>query len=220
MKIKDLNIKIAMALTLVMMGAPAVKAFAAETTTNDVLSNVSGEEYFGYLKDVFTDKFGTEDKLQKTFEDDKVLEQVNGKTGEVKAIDKGTNEEIYSYNYLKSLDERQKDFEHITTEYTTTQEEYSTLDGQEYLGVDDEVLSQENIQKEVDQIKKDVQKRCGTENELKVVYENDEVKQELNPATGEYRLTNKENNESISYNYYNDIDQAAKDAKSDTNTSK
>ena len=81
MKIKDLNIKIAMALTLVMMGAPAVKAFAAETTTNDVLSNVSGEEYFGYLKDVFEDKFGTEDKLQKTFEDDKVLEQVNGKTG-------------------------------------------------------------------------------------------------------------------------------------------
>ena len=32
MKIKDLKIKIAMALTLVMMGAPAVKAFAAETT--------------------------------------------------------------------------------------------------------------------------------------------------------------------------------------------
>ena len=202
------------------MGAPAVKAFAAETNTNDVLSNVSGEQYFEYLRDVFEGKFGTEDKFQKTFEDDTVLEQVNGKTGEVKAIEKGTNEEIYSYNYLDSLDEREKDFEHITNEYTTTQEEYSTLDGQAYLGVDEETLSPEDTQKQVEQIKKDVQKRCGTENKLKVVYENDEVKQELNPVTGEYRLTDKETNESISYNYYNDIDQSAKDAKSNTNSNK
>ncbi len=217
MKIKDLKIKIAMALTLVMMGAPAVKAFAAETTTTeDVLSNVSGEQYFGYLRDVFTGKFGTEDKFQKTFEDGTVLEEVNGKTGEVKAIDKGTNKEIYSYNYLKTLDEREKDFEHITTEYMATQEEDSTLDGQEYLGVDEESLSPADLQKQADQIKKEIQNKYGNEDKLKVVSDDGYVKQELNTATGEYKLTDKETNESISYNYYDDLSQVGKEAQTST----
>ena len=57
MKIKDLNIKIAMALTLVMMGAPVVKAFAAETntepkTTNEIL-NMDGQTYSNFLINEF-----------------------------------------------------------------------------------------------------------------------------------------------------------------------
>ena len=57
MKIKDLNIKIAMALTLVMMGSPAVKVFAAENTTepkttNEIL-NMDGQTYTNFLIDEF-----------------------------------------------------------------------------------------------------------------------------------------------------------------------
>lgn len=218
MKIKDLKIKIAMALTLVMMGAPVVKAFAAETNTNDVLSNVSGEEYFGYLRDVFTTSLGTDGTFKTTYEDSKVKEEANGKTGEVRTTDKATNKVIDTYNYLDILKEREEDYGPITTDYTNTQEEYSTLDGQPYLGVDDESLSSADLKKEADEIKKEIQDEYGKDDKLKVVSDDGYVRQELNPATGYYKLTDKETNESISYNYYDDLSQVGKEAQSNTNT--
>ena len=217
MKIKDLKIKIAMALTLVMMGAPVVKAFAAETNTNDVLSNVTGEQYTDYLRDVFTKSLGTDGTFKTTYEDSKVKEEANGKTGEVRTTDKSTNKVIDTYNYLDILKQREEDYAPITTEYTATQEEYSTLDGQAYLGVDDEVLSSSDLKKEVDEIKKEIKEKYGKENKLQVVSDDGHVVQELNGVTGEYRLTYKDDNTSCSYNYFNELDQAVKDAQSNTN---
>lgn len=217
MKIKDLNIKIAMALTLVMMGAPVVKAFAAETNTNDVLSNVTGEQYTDYLRDVFTTSLGTDGKFKTTYEDSKVKEEANGKTGEVRTTDKSTNKVIDTYNYLDILKQREEDYAPITNEYTATQEEYSTLDGQAYLGVDDEVLSSSDLKKEVDEIKKEIKEKYGKENKLQVVSDDGHVVQELNGVTGEYRLTYKDDNTSCSYNYFDELDQAVKDAQSNTN---
>lgn len=217
MKIKDLNIKIAMALTLVMMGAPVVKAFAAETNTNDVLSNVTGEQYTDYLRDVFTTSLGTDGTFKTTYEDSKVKEEANGKTGEVRTTDKSTNKVIDTYNYLDILKQREEDYAPITTEYTATQEEYSTLDGQAYLGVDDEVLSSSDLKKEVDEIKKEIKEKYGKENKLQVVSDDGHVVQELNGVTGEYRLTYKDDNTSCSYNYFDELDQVVKDAQSNTN---
>ena len=85
MIIKDLNIKIAMALTLVMMGSPAVKVFAAENTTepkttNEIL-NMDGQTYTNFLIDEFHREYGTADKFEKVYEGDGIREEVNGKTG-------------------------------------------------------------------------------------------------------------------------------------------
>lgn len=217
MKIKDLNIKIAMALTLVMMGAPVVKAFAAETNTNDVLSNVTGEQYTDYLRDVFTTSLGTDGTFKTTYEDSKVKEEANGKTGEVRTTDKSTNSVIDTYNYLDTLKQREEDYAPITNEYTATQEEYSTLDGQAYLGVDDEVLSSSDLKKEVDEIKKEIKEKYGKENKLQVVSDDGHVVQELNGVTGEYKLTYKDENTSCSYNYYDELNQVVKEAQSNTN---
>lgn len=218
MKIKDLNIKIAMALTLVMMGAPVVKAFAAEPKTTDDFLQMDDKEYMTYIGEEFREKFGAKDEFQTTFEDSDVKEQVNGKTGVVKAIEKGTNEKIYEYNYLDSLKERAEESQTTATEDTSAIEEYSsTLTAKDYQSVDAETLSKDAIQKEVEQIKKDIQAKYGTENELKVVSNDGHVVQELNPATGDYKLTYKDENTSCSYNYYDELNQVCKEAQSNTN---
>lgn len=218
MKIKDLNIKIAMALTLVMMGAPVVKAFAAEPKTTDDFLQMDNKEYMTYIGEEFREKFGAKDEFQTTFEDSDVKEQVNGKTGVVKAIEKGTNEEIYEYNYLDSLKERAEDSQTIATEDKSATEEYSsTLTAEQYQSVDKENLSASDIQKQVEVIKEEIQKQYGKEDKLKVVSDDGYVRQELNTVTGEYRLTDEETNESISYNYYDDLSQVVKEAQSNTN---
>ena len=218
MKIKDLKIKIAMALTLVMVGAPAVKALAAEPKTTDDFLQMDNKEYMTYIGKEFVKEFGRDDKFQTTFEDSDVIEQVNGKTGEVKAMEKGTNEEIYDYNYLDSLKARAEESQTTATKDTKAAEEYSsTLTAEQYQSVDKENLSASDIQKQVEQIKKDIQAKYGTENELKVVSDDGHVVQELNPATGDYKLTYKDGNTSCSYNYYDELNQVVKEAQSNTN---
>ncbi len=211
MKIKGLNIKIAMALTLVMMGAPVVKAFAAEPKTTSDFLQMDNTEYMTYIGEEFREKLGAKDEFQTTFEDSDVIEKTNGKTGEVKAIEKGTNKEIYDYNFFESLKERAEESQTTATEDTNTTEEYSsTLTAKDYQSVDAETLSKDAIQKEVEQIKKDIQAKYGTENELKEVSNDGHVVQKLNPVTGEYRLIYKDGNTSCSYNYYDELNQVCK----------
>lgn len=218
MKIKDLKIKIAMALTLVMMGAPVVKAFAAEPKTTDDFLQMDNKEYMTYIGEEFREKFGAKDEFQTTFEDSAVIEQVNGKTGEVKAMEKGTNEEIYDYNYLESLKERAEESQTTATKDTKATEEYSsTLTAEQYQSVDKENLSASDIQKQVEVIKEEIQKKYGKEDKLQVVSDDGHVVQELNPATGDYKLTYKDENTSCSYNYYDELNQVVKEAQSNTN---
>ena len=106
MKIKDLKIRVAMALTLIMIGAPVVKASAAETNSDEFL-NMDEQQYTKFLTDEFHRTYGSQDKFRKIYEDSEVREEVNGKTGEMRTIDEKTNKVIDSYNYLQEVAERE-----------------------------------------------------------------------------------------------------------------
>ena len=59
----------------------------------------------------------------------------------------------------------------------------------------------------------------GNENRLKTIYEDNYAKEELNPVTGEYRLTNKENNNKVeTYNYFTEMDKAIEEVKAESNS--
>ena len=69
MKIKSLKTGIAMALTLVMMGAPMIKASASDVNN----SGVSYEEKLEYVnreKAEFQAEYGTEDNFKLIYEDE------------------------------------------------------------------------------------------------------------------------------------------------------
>ena len=57
----------------------------------------------------------------------------------------------------------------------------------------------------VDYIKKEFQKEYGTENKFKVTYEDEYEKEEVNGATGEIKITDKETKEVFSYNYFEEL---------------
>ena len=302
MKIKDLNIKIAMALTLVMMGSPAVKAFAAETnteskTTNEILS-MDGQTYSKFLIDEFHRECGTEDTFTKVYEGDGIREEVNGKTGEVRTIDTKTNKKIDSFNYIEEV-KKVQDAEDITQEEYKNDikeqveeakkefhEEYGNEDKfnkiyednyikqevngktgefkETYKGTglvdtfnvlkdldnlaknaslyniqDEFIETYENgwteednegyedyykptvadLQKQKEEAKLEIQKEYGSEDKLKTIYEDKYAKEELNPVTGEYRLTNKENNNRVeTYNYFTEMDKAIEEVKAESNS--
>lgn len=192
MKIKDLNIKIAMALTLVMMGAPAVKVFAAETTTeskttNEIL-NMDGQTYTNFLIDEFHKEYGTANTFKKVYEGEGIREEVNGKTGEVRTIDTKTNDVIDSYNYINEVKEVQ-DAENMT------QEEYKN-----------------DIKKQVEEAKEEFHKQYGNENTFKNIYEDNYIKQEVNGATGEFKETYKGTGLVDTFNVLEDLDNEVKNA--------
>lgn len=302
MKIKDLNIKIAMALTLVMMGAPAVKVFAAETTTeskttNEIL-NMDGQTYSNFLINEFHRECGTEDKFTKVYEGDGIREEVNGKTGEVRTIDTKTNDVIDSFNYIKEV-KKVQDAEDITQEEYKNDikeqveeakkefhEEYGNEDKFNKIYEDDYMTQEVNgktgefketykgtglvdtfnvlkdldnlaknanlyniqdefietyengwtvedsegyegyynptvadLEKQKEEAKLEIQKQYGDENKLKTIYEDNYAKEELNPVTGEYRLTNKENNNKVeTYNYFTEMDKAIEEIKAESNS--
>ena len=188
MKIKDLKIKIAMSLTLIMMGAPIVKVSAAETNSDDIL-NMDGQQYTKFLTDEFHKTYGSEDKFKKIYEDSEVREEVNGKTGEMRTIDEKTNKVIDSYNYLQEVAE-------IADTDDMTKEEYVS-----------------DIKDQIEEAKEDFQEEYGKENTFKKIYEDDTFKEEVNGATGEYRETYKDSGQVERFNYFSELDQVVKNAE-------
>ena len=188
MKIKDLKIKIAMVLTLIMMGAPIVKVSAAETNSDDIL-NMDGQQYTKFLTDEFHKTYGSEDKFKKIYEDSEVREEVNGKTGEMRTIDEKTNKVIDSYNYLQEVAE-------IADTDDMTKDEYVS-----------------DIKDQIEEAKEDFQEEYGKENTFKKIYEDDTFKEEVNGATGEYRETYKDSGQVETFNYFSELDQVVKNAE-------
>ncbi len=192
MKIKDLKIKIAMALTLVMMGAPVVKAFAAETnveskTTDEILS-MDEQTYSKFLIDEFHRECGAEDTFKKVYEGEGIREEVNGKTGEVRTIDTKTNDVIDSYNYINEVKEVQ-DAENMT------QEEYKN-----------------DIKKQVEEAKKEFHQQYGNEDKFNKIFEDEYMIQEVNGKTGEFKETYKGTGLVDTFNVLKDLDDEAKNA--------
>ena len=168
MKIKNLKIGIAMALTLVMMGAPMIKASASEVDK----SGVSYEEKLEYVnreKAEFQEEYGTEDKFKLVYEGDYFKEEVNGATGEIRITTKSG--EVQMLNFFKDLEEELK---------------ASQMSEEEY-------LAQEKVKFE---------KEYGTENKFKVTHEDEEIKEEVNGATGDIRITYKETGKVEKGNFY------------------
>jgi len=168
MKIKNLKIGIAMALTLVMMGAPMIKASASEVDK----SGVSYEEKLEYVnreKAEFQAEYGTENKFKLIYEGDYFKEEVNGATGEIRITTKSG--EVQMLNFFNDLEEELK---------------ASQMSEEEY-------LAQEKVKFE---------KEYGTENKFKVTHEDEEIKEEVNGATGDIRITYKETGKVEKGNFY------------------
>ena len=56
-------------------------------------------------------------------------------------------------------------------------------------------------------LKEEFQKEYGKENEFKMSYEDDEIKEEVNGATGEIKITDKKTGKVESFNYFKDIEE-------------
>lgn len=169
MKMKKLKTGTAMALTLVMMGAPMIKASASEVEK----SGVSYEEKLEYVnreKAEFQEEYGKEDKFKLIYEDEFFKEEVNGATGEIRMTTTSTGE-VQMLNFFNDLEEELK---------------ASQMSEKEY-------LAQEKVKFE---------KEYGTENKFKVTHEDESVKEEVNGATGDVRITDKETGKVTVDNFY------------------
>lgn len=64
---------------------------------------IKTEEELNNLKKEFSDEYGNEDEFKKVYEDDELIEEVNGAQGLIRYTDKETNE-VNEYNYFQELD--------------------------------------------------------------------------------------------------------------------
>ena len=118
MKMKKLKTGIAMALTVLMMGAPMIKASASELNKSET-SNKSYEEYVEYInneKAEFQAEYGIEDKFKLIYEGEYFKEEINGATGDIKITYKETGK-VENGNYYEELKEQQKRYKMSDKEY-------------------------------------------------------------------------------------------------------
>ena len=149
MKIKDLRIKIAMVLTVIMMATPMIQASAADNNLGDT-SDINKDQYLSEYK----------------------------------------------------------------TESEYIDEDFCTGEHEEYTGYEG-TISLEELKQQVEETKNLIREQYGTENKFQILYEDSDVKEEINGATGEYKLTNKGNNKVSEYNYFNELDQVIENIKVD-----
>ena len=168
MKMKNLKIGTVMALALLMMGAPMIKASASEFSKSQV-SYEEKLEYVNRKKAEFQEEYGTEDKFKVIYEGEYFTQEINGATGEGRATTKSG--EVFISNYFEDLEEELK---------------ASQMSEEEY-------LAQEKVKFE---------KEYGTENKFKVTHEDEEIKEEVNGATGDIRITYKETGKVEKGNFY------------------
>ena len=137
MKIKNLKIKIAIALTLVVAGVVGFKTFSTSQKTNYVAENTATN-----------------------------TEKDNSTVTEVAENTDTTQEDPIQYDEKDEL----------------SNEDYYQL------GEDESVA---DLEKEIQETKQYIQDEYGTDNEFQTVYETETEKEEINPVTGEDRITDK-----------------------------
>ena len=79
-----------------------------------------------------------------------------------------------------------------------------------------ETISLDDLKQLVKEAKEVIKEQYGAENEFKTVYEDNDVKEEINGATGQYKLTDKKSNEVNEYNYYSEFDELIKNAENNS----
>lgn len=159
MKIKNLKIKIAIALTLVVAGVVGFKTLSTSEKTNYVAENTA----------VNTEK------------------------------DNSTVTEV-----AENTDTTQEDPIQYDEEDESSNEDYYQL------GEDESVA---DLEKEIKETKQYIQDEYGTDNEFQTVYETETEKEEINPVTGEDRITDKKTNKIEVNNYFEQLNKALEEAK-------
>ena len=189
-------------------------------------------------KNLIREQYGTENKFQIVYEDSDVREEINGATGEYKLTNKGNNK-VSEYNYFKELDQVVENVKVDADGYIDESgymcqddccqgeydgyvyEEDSCLDGHDedindgYMDYQ-ETISLDDLKQLVKEAKEVIKEQYGAENEFKTVYEDNDVKEEINGATGQYKLTDKKSNEVNEYNYYTEFDELIKNAENNS----
>lgn len=159
MKIKNLKIKIAIALTLVVAGVVGFKALSTSQKTNYVAENTATN-----------------------------TEKDNSTVTEVSENTDTTQEDPIQYD----------------------EEDESSNEDYYQLGEDESVA---DLEKEIQETKQYIQDEYGTDNEFQTVYETETEKEEINPVTGEDRITDKKTNTSVVNNYFEQLEKALEEAK-------
>lgn len=159
MKIKNLKIKIAIALTLVVAGIVGFKTLSTSQKTNYVAENTATN-----------------------------TEKDNSTVTEVAENTDTTQEDPIQYD----------------------EEDESSNEDYYQLGEDESVA---DLEKEIKETKQYIQDEYGTDNEFQTVYETETEKEEINPVTGEDRITDKKTNTSVVNNYFEQLEKALEEAK-------
>lgn len=159
MKIKNLKIKIAIALTLVVAGVVGFKALPTSQKTNYVAENTAAN-----------------------------TEKDNSTVTEVAESEDTTQEDPIQYD----------------------EEDESSNEDYYQLGEDESVA---DLEKEIKETKQYIQDEYGTDNEFQTVYETETEKEEINPVTGEDRITDKKTNKIEVNNYFEQLNKALEEAK-------
>ena len=159
MKIKNLKIKIAIALTLVVAGVVGFKALSTSQKTNYVAENTQAN-----------------------------TEKDNSTVTEVAESEDTTQEDPIQYD----------------------EEDESSGEDYYQLGEDESVA---DLEKEIQETKQYIQDEYGTDNEFQTVYETETEKEEINPVTGEDRITDKKTNKIEVNNYFEQLNKALEEAK-------
>ena len=159
MKIKNLKIKIAIALTLVVAGVVGFKTLSTSQKTNYVAENTAAN-----------------------------TEKDNSTVTEVAESEDTTQEDPIQYD----------------EENESSNEDYFQL------GEDESVA---DLEKEIKETKQYIQDEYGTDNEFQTVYETETEKEEINPVTGEDRITDKKTNKIEVNNYFEQLNKALEEAK-------
>ena len=159
MKIKNLKIKIAIALTLVVAGVVGFKTFSTSQKTNYVAENTAAN-----------------------------TEKDNSTVTEVAENTDTTQEDPIQYD----------------------EEDESSNEDYYQLGEDESVA---DLEKEIKETKQYIQDEYGTDNEFQTVYETETEKEEINPVTGEDRITDKKTNKIEVNNYFEQLEKALEEAK-------
>lgn len=159
MKIKNLKIKIAIALTLVVAGVVGFKTLSTSEKTNYVAENTATN-----------------------------TEKDNSTVTEVAESEDTTQEDPIQYD----------------------EEDESSNEDYYQLGEDESVA---DLEKEIQETKQYIQDEYGTDNEFQTVYETETEKEEINPVTGEDRITDKKTNTSVVNNYFEQLNKALEEAK-------
>lgn len=159
MKIKNLKIKIAIALTLVVAGVVGFKTLSTSQKTNYVAENTATN-----------------------------TEKDNSTVTEVAENTDTTQEDPIQYD----------------------EEDESSNEDYYQLGEDESVA---DLEKEIQETKQYIQDEYGTDNEFQTVYETETEKEEINPVTGEDRITDKKTNKIEVNNYFEQLNKALEEAK-------